>query len=328
MPFVSVKNGIIHSIKLEFNLSFHCNFSCSECSHNSPYITPALASLDGFKRDVRALEKVYHVRRFRFEGGEPLLHPKLLSFIEVVRDSRLAEQLHVHTNGSLLHLADEALYREVDILSISWYPDPRCDESKINRARELCARYDTKLRIERIKGFRRINVDESLKPNLAKRVFDSCQIAHSWYCQTFFNGMFYMCSRPLFTGRYRRKKNLECTDFEVLDGLPIHERGLLGRLTNYLACRNPLESCYHCLGSVGRHKTWRSLSAEERYKPKIILRSGEALIDHKRLRYLSSWEHFQRKLLRHIPCLSVARALTMLRDLRYRRSRTLQPRKI
>jgi len=313
---------------MEFNLSFHCNFSCAECSHNSPYIQPTLPSLAAFKRDVRALEKVYHVRRFRFEGGEPLLHPKLLSFIEVVRDSRLADQLHLHTNGSLLHRADEALYRELDILSISWYPDPRCDASKIKRARELCARHDTKLRIERVKGFRRMNVDESLEPNLAKSVFDSCQIAHSWYCQTFFDGMFYMCSRPLFTGPYRHKKNLNTPDLAVLDGLPIHEPDLSERLLSYLGCRNPLESCHHCLGSVGVHKAWRSLSAEERYKPEMIFKSGEALIDHRRLRYLCRWERFQRKVLQYIPYLLVARALTMLRDTPYRRSRTLQPRKI
>jgi hypothetical protein len=173
-----------------------------------------------------------------------------------------------------------------------------------------------------------MNVDESLKPNLAKRVFDSCQIAHSWYCQTFFDGMFYMCSRPLFTGPYRDKKKLDSPDFAVLDGLPIHEPDLLGRLIDYLACRNPLESCHYCLGSVGRHETWRSLSAEERRKPEMILKSGEALIDHKRLRYLGRWERFQRKLFRFFPCLVMARVLTMFRDVRYRRSRTLQYRKV
>ena len=327
MPFVAVKNDIIHSIKMEFNLSFHCNLSCAECSHNSPYLRPKLASLNSFRHDIRALEKVYRVGRFRFVGGEPLLHPQLLLFIEAVKDSGIAKQVQVCTNGSLLHRVDEALFRELDVLSISWYPN-HCDDSKINRAKELCARYGTKLKIEIVKGFRSMNVDDPMEPILTKKVFDSCQIAHSWYCQTFFDGMFYLCSRPLFTSPYRLKKGLEGPDFSIFDGLEIHAPNLLERLLSYLARKDPLASCRHCLGTVGMYHTWRSLSTEERNKPEIISKSAKLLIDYRRMRYFYRWERFLRKFMPYIPYLSLARVLTMLRDAPYYRSRTWRPRKI
>ena len=321
MPFVRVKNGIIHSIKMEFNLNLHCNYSCAECSRNSPHVRPQFASLKTFKKDVEALTKVYHVRRFRFEGGEPLLNKKILLFLEVIRDSSLADQLHVHTNGALLHLADEALFREIDILSISRYPDPRCDESKIDRARELCQRHGTELRIESIRGFRRINVDEAMEPDLARKIFDSCQIAHSWYCQTFFNGIFYLCSRPLCTQMYRQKKGLNSPDYSKLDGIDIHSQNLFERLRDYFGKREPLLSCSHCLGSVGLHEAWRSLSVDECRNPKIIPESAEDLIEKRRLAYLYRWECLQRQALRFFSFLPVARFLTMLRDAPYYRSR-------
>lgn len=321
MPFVRIKNGIVHSVKMEFNLNFHCNFRCAECSRNSPYVQPQFASLKSFKKDVKSLSKVYHVRRFRFEGGEPLLNKNILLFLDVVRNSSIADQLHVHTNGALLNRADEALFREIDILTISRYPDPLCNESKIQKARKLCRRYGTKLRIDPIRSFRRINVDKATGSHLAQKIFDSCQIVHSWYCQTFFNGRFYLCSRPLSTQMYRQKKGLNSPDFAMLDGIDIHSENLFERLRDYFRKHEPLLSCSHCLGSVGLHKAWRSLSVDECRHPEIIQELTENLIDHRRLMYLYIWEHIQRRFLRLLPFLPVARILTMLRDVSFFRSR-------
>jgi hypothetical protein len=325
MPFVTVKNGIIQSIKMEFNLNLHCNYSCAECSRNSPHLRPRFASLAKFKKDVRALEKVYHVQRFRFEGGEPLLNRQILAFIQVVRDSVLADRLHVHTNGALLQHADESLFRELDILSISRYPVSRLDDTMLNRTRDLCERYGTQLRIEPIRGFRRINLDEKMDLELTRRVFASCQIAHSWYCQTFFNGWFYLCSRPLCTGAYRRQKGLAAPDYALTDGIPIHCEGLFARMRDYLARRHPLGCCSHCLGSVGRHEPWRWLAAAQCRRPPVCRESANELIDQRRLWFLYRWDRLQLRILRRCPSLKLARFLGMLRDVPFYRSRSQPP---
>ena len=321
MPFVSVENNIIQSIKMEFNLNFHCNLSCAECSRNSPHLRPQFASLEKFKKDVAAIEKVYHVKRFRFEGGEPLLNRKILYFVEVVRESKLADQLHVHTNGLLLHRADKAFFREIDILSISRYPDVRCNDRNIQLAKDMCERYGTELRIEKIRGFRSINMDDALDVKLKRKIFNSCQIAHSWYCQTFYDGMFYLCSRPLCTQNYRTLKNLKSPDLLKIDGIHIHSPELFYRLKTYLERKEPLLSCSYCLGSVGLHQAWRSLSVDECRHPVFIKEPAMDLIEKQRLSYLTHWAAFQEMILQIVPLLSLARLLTMLRDAPFYRSR-------
>ena len=39
MPFVRIEGDKIRSLKIEYNLTDHCNYGCDECSHFSPYLT-------------------------------------------------------------------------------------------------------------------------------------------------------------------------------------------------------------------------------------------------------------------------------------------------
>src|SRR5918911_843454 len=77
MPLVRVEGDKIVSLKIEYNLTDHCNYGCDECSHFSPYLTRKESSLEGFRKDLAALARVMRVYRFRFVGGEPLPgHPR------------------------------------------------------------------------------------------------------------------------------------------------------------------------------------------------------------------------------------------------------------
>ena len=102
MPSVSVSEGKIVSLKIEYNLTEHCNYGCAECSHFSPYLAKKESSLATFVHDLEALAKVLRVYRFRFVGGEPLLHRELLQHVQAVRDSGIAGEVQVCTNGALL----------------------------------------------------------------------------------------------------------------------------------------------------------------------------------------------------------------------------------
>ena len=320
MPFVEVADGRIQSLKLEFNLSFHCNFSCSNCSHLSPHLAKSSASLDQFRRDVSALAKVYHVRRFCFVGGEPLLHRDILSFIDTVRESGLTDIIQVCTNGALLHRAKDDFFRNIDILSISWYPDARIDRAKIESARARCVDNGTRLYIQPVRYFRKMNADSSENPHLTGQIYRSCQIAHSWYCQTFHNGMFYLCSRPLFTGALSERDDPNTPNFVQHDGIPIHDDGLFERVVAYLRNDKPLASCQLCLGTVGKSVRWRALSAKERRRPEVE-RNPLTVLDRRRLWYLLGATCIQRGMIRIIPSLRFARVLTLLKDMPYRWSR-------
>ena len=67
-----------------------------------------------FVRDLEALAKVLRVYRFRFVGGEPLLHRELLQHVQAVRDSGIAGEVQVCTNGALLDRVSEGVLAAID----------------------------------------------------------------------------------------------------------------------------------------------------------------------------------------------------------------------
>ena len=65
MPFVTEQAGRLHGHKLEYNLADHCNLSCRECSHLSPYIRKYFASIESFERDLSRLAEVLFIEVLR-----------------------------------------------------------------------------------------------------------------------------------------------------------------------------------------------------------------------------------------------------------------------
>jgi len=315
MPFVTISDGRIRSIKMEFNVVENCNYRCQECSHFSPYLAVRRADLDVFRRDIEALANVYRVGRFRFVGGEPLLHRELLEFVRAVRASGITEKIEVVSNGSLVKGVSDDLLREIDIVSVSWYPDPRCDQAAIDAIGDRCRQHDTQLKVKRVDRFRMMQLDRPIDDSkLVQRVFDSCQIAHSWYCQTIYEGYFYLCSRPIFTQDYLGLHGVPSLDFKRTDGIALHEPDLAERLAAYLARDKPLDSCQFCLGTVGKQIPWRQLTTEERRSGAVLDRVAEDSVRYSRLRYLRAWSSFEQATLRAIPSLSLSRGLALAKN--------------
>ena len=315
MPFVTSAADRVQSIKIEYNLVDGCNYSCRECSHFSPFMAHKSADLGAFDADLRALEAAYHVRRFRFVGGEPLLHKQLLDFVRAVRSSGIADTIEIVTNGSLLDHADDAVFREVDSLSISWYRDRRFDQAKLDRATDRCRRFGTQLKVRKIDEFRMMQLDEPITDDrLLHQVFDSCQIAHTWYCQTFYEGRFYLCSRPIFTEGYLGQKRTGAGSFRDADGIGLHEPELFPRLMRYLTRTEPLASCSFCLGTVGKKVQWGQMPPDERKSTAPLARRAEASISGGVLRYLLGWARLERAVLRVAPSLRISRALHLCKE--------------
>ena len=315
MPFVRVKDGRIHSAKIEYNLAEHCNFSCDECSHLSPYMPVRYSSLETFRTDLAALAQAYHVGRFRFVGGEPFLHKELLSHIRAVQESGIADKIQICSNGSLIQKVDPQVFASIDMLSISWYPDARMDQEKIDYAKKMAEEHKFELKIEKIDRFRAMQLDEPIRDReTLQQVYDTCQIAHAWYCQTFYEGQFYLCSRPLFTNAYLAQKGVKAPDYRRTDGVPIHAPDLLARLQTYLASPTPIASCDYCLGTVGKYVPWRQLDLSERRTTQQIPRRVEEAVDRPRLAYLNTFVRVEKRVLKRVPSLRLSRALNLLKN--------------
>jgi organic radical activating enzyme len=286
MPVVGFRGDKIITRGLEYNLTEHCNYACDQCSHLSPYMKRRESALESFRRDLSALASVMQVKRFTFVGGEPLLHKQILPHIRAVRDSGISQEIQISTNGSRIDTTPLDVFSEIDVLRISWYSDARCDSAKIKLAEEICKRAGTQLIVNRVAKFRQMEVGHIKDDHLVNSIYKTCEIAHIYYGQTFYDGRFYLCSRPIFSQNYLQRIGIPAPDFKELDGVPLHAPLLKERLLKTLSSTAPTAACSYCLGTVGRKMVWRSLDPSERKSPALPSIDPLERISRRRLRFL------------------------------------------
>ena len=109
--------GITHCIpKVETELEFevalaeHCDLNCAGCDHFSPLAEPEFADYEETARDFARLSFLFHghIKQIRLLGGEPLLHPDIVSFLKMARETFPDAAIIITTNGlKLLNQSEE-----------------------------------------------------------------------------------------------------------------------------------------------------------------------------------------------------------------------------
>jgi organic radical activating enzyme len=244
-----------HKVKLfgvEYNLTEHCNLSCYHCDHASPLMDKKFASLADYERDVRIFAEAVHVEEFRLVGGEPLLHPQLIEFMRIARDSGIGDKIKVYTNGMLLHTMPDEFWELTDILWVSTYPGIRRRMSDEAIAAK-CDEHRTTLDLRPlITEFNRSAINNRVEDeDLVKRIFHECKMANEYSCFAIYDGMFFRCSVAPFT---QKRLSLSGIDFpgNEVDGIPIHGNPHLSEeIEARVKSKEPLKACSYCLGSSG-----------------------------------------------------------------------------
>ena len=237
---------------IEYNLTEHCNLSCYQCDHASPLMDKKFASLADFERDLQALAQAVHVGEFRLVGGEPLLHPQLLDFIRVARETGIGDAIKIYTNGMLLHTMPNEFLALTDILWVSTYPGVRRRMSDEEIAKK-CAEHGVLLDLRPvITEFNRTCINNPVDDDdLVRRIFSDCKMANEYSCFAIYDGMFFRCSVAPFTQQRLRLAGVEFPGNEV-DGIPIHGNARLAeQIEARVTSKEPLKACTYCLGSSG-----------------------------------------------------------------------------
>jgi hypothetical protein len=237
---------------VEYNLTEHCNLSCYQCDHASPLMPSKFASLSDFERDIQAFSEVAHVEEFRLVGGEPLLHPQLLDFMRIARETGVGDKIKIYTNGQLLHTMPDDFWTLTDVLWVSTYPGVRRrmpDEA----IREKCAEHATLLDLRpTITEFNRSVINSPVEDEgLVRNIFNQCKMANEYSCFSIYQGMFFRCSVAPFMQARLRMARIEFPGPEV-DGIKIHGNARLGEeIEARVRSKEPLKACTYCLGSSG-----------------------------------------------------------------------------
>lgn len=279
MSYQIINGKIYNPNACEVNLVYHCNLSCRGCSHLSPIFTNYFVEPLQVFKDFSTLGKYYRSKYIKIIGGEPLLHPNLIEIIDAVRSSGVSEHIQVVTNGHLLAKIIDSFWQKVDEVCISVYPEKEVNLEHLEEIEYKARLHNVVLEYYYFDNFRESYSEVGTKDTeLVQRIYTTCKIAHTWHSHTIAEGYFYKCPQSLFLPKVINKNILK----DAQDGIKISNSSEFGEeLLAYLNATEPLKSCYHCLGSVGKlfpheqiaRSQWRS---QQQY-------STEELIDREYL---------------------------------------------
>lgn len=91
---------------LHFHLVDHCNLNCRGCDNFSPLAPETYTELSVFEADCRRMAQLMgtknRIKEIQLLGGEPLLHPQVEKFMDVVRRYFPHTPVNLVSNGLLL----------------------------------------------------------------------------------------------------------------------------------------------------------------------------------------------------------------------------------
>ncbi len=113
--------------RLETNIMDGCNLNCKGCSHFSNLFAQGASVLfEIYCRDLKRITENVYIHRFNMLGGEAILHPQMIEYIEYTRQLLPDSEIEIVTNGLLLPRQTEKFFlccAENNItISISGYP--------------------------------------------------------------------------------------------------------------------------------------------------------------------------------------------------------------
>jgi organic radical activating enzyme len=245
-----VVEGRIQAPRCEVNVVEHCNLACRSCSHLSPVLPKSIVDAALLYRDLALLARHYHAGTVRLLGGEPLLHPDLLSVIEAVRRSGVTDSVCVVTNGLLLPRMADEFWQAVDVVQVSLYPGRELEDDDRRACLQRAAAGGTMISFSTCDTFRQSYSEQGTDDSdLIRAIYDSCLVVHQWRCHTVAEGRFYKCPQAYFLPKLVDA----CAGTQLQDSIAIDDRQTLGGdLLDFLQSGEPLAACRNCLGTAGQ----------------------------------------------------------------------------
>lgn len=259
----------------------HCNITCMDCNHASPDVKTRIADPDSVFRDLSTLSRYYRAPMIKILGGEPLLHPDILALVKETRRSGISGKIRLVTNGILLPKMKDDVWKEVDEIEISVYPQTEhLLTSRMADIYQSARLHQVTIITYFYANFRAaFSTIGTADQALTRRIYNSCRYARLWGCQSVHEGYFFKCPHSVYIP-------------DILDKAVSYDRredgvgiigswSLSGKLRKFLSSRNPLRACRYCLGSVGRlrpHKLINTACLKSVYTTPI-----EEMVDYEKL---------------------------------------------
>ncbi len=210
--------------RIEIFLTSRCTLNCEKCISYIPYFRMKTDTpLEQLKRDADILfGKVDYIYKLKLLGGEGLLYPHLIEYIDYLHDNydEKIGTIRIGTNGTILPDREilEMCRRNrvtLDISDYSWAVPDRC---KLYEVKELCDQHGVEVEIKRTGeqwldlGFPNVVLDKKEEKTLREH-FYGCAM----FCRQFARGKMWFCCTnfaAVCAGLFPKNEN-DYFDFEA-----------------------------------------------------------------------------------------------------------------
>lgn len=239
------------------DINSHCNLNCRGCDHFSPLAEEKFYDLTQFENDIERLSILTDgsVDKIGIMGGEPLLNPNVLKYLEISKKYFPNTKVRLVTNGILLTKQNELFWKTLHDLDIYVEYTKYPINLKYDEIDEIINKYNVHIDLygcdnKVIKTSYKIPLDLKGSQNVMKN-FLSC--FHSNYCITLKNGKLYTCTVAPNIEHFNKyfNKNIPLTE---RDGIDIYKAKDINEILTFLA--KPIPFCKYCnvQGRTYNHK--------------------------------------------------------------------------
>lgn len=179
---------------LETHVVDHCNLRCSGCGHFSPLANASFAEPAKVQQDFERLAQLFDdISTIRLLGGEPLLHPGVITLFECVRSAFPRSRISIVTNGVLLARQPAQFWERChanDILiQVTRYPI----RQSLQKSEEMAHRFEVELETSDVVSVfhRFLNIQNNSDPQVSFR-----QCRSVFKCPFLKDGHIFLCPLP------------------------------------------------------------------------------------------------------------------------------------
>lgn len=232
---------------LHLHLTDHCNLNCRGCDNFSPLSPEVYTNINVFERDCKKIAEITggKIKEIQLLGGEPLLHPDIISFLEIARKYFPTNTINIISNGILLKKKGEDFWescRRNNIhIIVTKYPvnlDFKGIEQHVKAQEVDFTYYGNTESVDKSMQCIPLDVEGRQDP---KDSFLRCSRANR--CVALDDGKIYTCSLIPYVKYFNKKfnKNLivSANDYLEIDKVTSAEQVL-----NFVS--NPMPFCRYC----------------------------------------------------------------------------------
>lgn len=243
------KANLLSFYGLEVIITDHCNLSCKGCSQNSPYMIESYYAPTNIIYDLKKLSSILRVKKIKFLGGEPLLHPEIDRLLSTAVAIDIADIVAVKSNGLLIDKMTEIFWSSIDYLTISSYPNTRMRLKHLKPfIISTCKSFNVELQWLDVDTFQVITGKNKYSVQFTKNTFSTCEYKN--YTHALHRSRLYRCSPSINLPRYLEahgSKKILCDS-----GISLNSTNDIStKVLNYLNSPHFLPACQYCLGSTG-----------------------------------------------------------------------------